>query len=350
MKEYMEILLRRYPWLKERKLWRSFLGIICVLGGVFYLLSLDFVTIVSPKKTFIRQFIYASGHVEPLKTIKISARTSGRLKRIEVEAGDFVKPDQVLAYIENYLTQQDYKQIEAKRAYLAKKVESQKKLRAKAVVSELDYLHNYYDLENANADLERHKANLNEQIVRIKSKGIILEKYKEPGESILCDEPIFLFGPDGRQRIVAHVDSEDILYVQEGQLALVISEAADSKIIETRVQKILPLGDKKTRTFKIYLGMPENVILPYGLPVKINILVRETREALIIPSQAVFNSKIQIYDTRGSVYERHVRTGTKNFAFVEIQEGVNELDRVVTPFDPKLDYQRSYWHKKVEIP
>lgn len=319
-------------------------GVSCVLLGLglIGIKRLDIVHLITPQKKFIRHFVYAHGWVESVNTTKIVSKRSGKLTQLSADAGDLVNNGQVLAVIENYMTQKDFEQIEAKRNYLLKKVESKEKLRVTSTVSELDYLEIYSQLLQVNADFERSQEHLKAQTVQADASGLILEKYKELGESVVENEPLFLFAPDGKRRVVAQIDSEDILRVEPGQTAFLISEASHMRVIETTVEKVLPLGDQKSRTFKVYITIPDDVVLPYGLSVKVNILVRENRDALVLPATAVFNQKVQIYKSPTHIYERQIDSMVSSHDVIEVCSGLSAQEKVVVPFRSDLESNKVY--------
>jgi HlyD family secretion protein len=111
--------------------------------------------------------VSANGTVQPESSVNVSPKTSGVLKRLLVKEGDFVKPGQIVAYMDNSNLQgqllQSKGNLEAAQANLSKSIagnRSQDIAGANAQVAEATAILNKVAAGNRSQDIAQAQANL----------------------------------------------------------------------------------------------------------------------------------------------------------------------------------------------
>lgn len=106
--------------------------------------------------------------------------------------------------------------------------------------------------------------------------------------------------------------------------------------VTAKVGEITPKGDPTTKTFRVYLPLPDASPLKVGMSVEANIVTREKADALVVPADAVQSGAVFLYED-GRLRRREVKTGVRGARGVEILAGVEPQDRVVALARP--DYR-----------
>jgi multidrug efflux system membrane fusion protein len=136
-------------------------------------------------------------------------------------------------------------------------------------------------------------------------------------------------------RISSEVDEEDIPEVKVGQNVLIRADAFPGRVFKGLVKSITPKGDSVARSYRVRIELGEETPLMIGMTAETNIILRETKNALLLPTSAVREGKVQRVNGR-NVEEIPVTIGANGAEKVEILEGLTKDDTVVSVFDPGL--------------
>jgi len=132
------------------------------------------------------------GLVLPFKEVHISSpNIQDNVKDIQVDEGDQVKHGQVLAHLLN-----DREQLEVKRCEnLIKRTEFEyegmKKLADEKIASKDSEVEKETDLQAAKLQYQLAQTALEEKTIKSPLSGIVVKRYKEPGESVDRTEKLF---------------------------------------------------------------------------------------------------------------------------------------------------------------
>jgi multidrug efflux pump subunit AcrA (membrane-fusion protein) len=135
--------------------------------------------------------------------------------------------------------------------------------------------------------------------------------------------------------VEAEVNEEDIPRVEVGQNAYLRSDAFPERALEAVVDSITPKGDPVTKTYRVRLRLPEDTPLRIGMSTDVNIVVRVSRNALVIPAAAVSGTRVAVVEG-GTAKLREIETGIRGTNGVEILSGLEETARIISPLPPDL--------------
>ncbi len=167
------------------------------------------------------------------------------------------------------------------------------------------------------------------------SSGIIAE-----GE-VVSEGQTILSMPDTAIMIAEiGVHETEVDKVRRAQPATIVMDAFPDKVLEGEVLEVAPLPDQQrgfmNPDLKVYKALVRidgtHDFLKSRMSCKVQILVNQLEDAIIVPIQVVSNRagrKVCYVMTSQSYQERVVRTGLFNDTFVEIIEGLEEGEEVM---------------------
>ncbi|MCB2082422.1 MAG: efflux RND transporter periplasmic adaptor subunit, partial [Rickettsiales bacterium] len=269
----------------------SLLAVIAIIGGMIWYRS-DRVAVVQPVHGPAVQAVYATGTVEAAVMMPIAPRVTARLKKLHVDEGSQVTKDQLLAELEDQDLQQVLKELQVRESFAREDYERKKSLYAQHVISETTYDKARTDWQAAQAAVARAEAESDFTKLIAPADGRIIRRDGEEGQLIPANQAIFWLTCCSELRISAEVDEEDIALVKAGQEVLIRADAFPEQTFKGTVQSITPKGDAVARSYRVRIGFAEDTPLMIGMTAETNIIIRETKDALLIPSVAVSRNTV----------------------------------------------------------
>lgn len=313
--------------------------ILCVLlagAGTYYYLTLPVsVSVTPPVRGPAVEAVYATGNVEPLRWAKVGPKGTARIEQILVREGEQVKDGQVLARLNDVEARARVAQLIAQERLLHSEVQRLTPLLAKGYVGKQAYDRVVSDRRQAQANLAGAQQVVNDLSLRAPMNGIVLRQDGEPGETVTSTQVLFWVGETSPLRITAEVDEEDIPRVKTGQRVVIKADAFPGATPEGTVGDITPMGDPINKSYRVRISLPADTRLKIGMTTEVNIIVRETPQALLVPYAAVANGKAwRVRD--GKAEPVTVTTGAFDAQRIEILTGLSEQDVVIVTPPPEM--------------
>jgi HlyD family secretion protein len=337
----------------------------------------------TPKRGNITESVYATGIIKAEKQYTVFSPVSGILQKINVTAGQDVTADQNLFEIENEkerLSVQNsllsYRMSIQSSEYIQDKIkEMELQVQAAAERSKSDcsiYERNkraqkYGGVTDAELDRtssscessklqleasqkqlsqlkqqlknERERNNINLQIERktqqdynIQSavSGTVYDVLVHEGTLITPQTALAILGEKDEFLIELQADENDMASIVIGQRVLVSMDSYKNQVFEAKTDKIYPIMDDHSRTFKIeahFLNPPKR-LFP-NLSVEANIIIRTKKNTIIIPKEYLFrNDYVLVLKDQ----KRKIKKGISDYQNVEIIAGL-EGDEIL--YKPK---------------
>ena len=253
----------------------------------------------------------ASGAIEPVLTVDVKSKASGEIITMNVQTGDDVKEDQLLATIDpriprNNLAQADanlqvaHAQLGNANAQLAR---SDTLFKAQAI-TQTEYDQAKLDHANANAaviraksDLENARDRMNDTKLRAPLAGTIITKNVELGTVISSPTTdvgggtvLFKMANLDTVQIRSLVDETDIAKVQPGLRTTITVDAYPNRPFEGSVLKVEPQAtvQQNVTMFNVLIRIPNpNHLLKPGMNTEVEIHVGQAQNVLAIPNAAL---------------------------------------------------------------
>ena len=180
---------------------------------------------------------------------------------------------------------------------------------------------------NAKSQFKIQEQNLNySKIKNENNKGVILKIFKNPGDLVRKGEPICRVG-SGKTIIRLFVSAEDIKSIFLNQLILISSITDKATILKGEIAKIHPMFDENAQSYivdAILTSTPNSLML--GSKVQVNILIKDVKDALVIPSNYLLEGdSVSLANNHQKVA---VKTGIKTEDFIQILSGINENNTI----------------------
>lgn len=295
------------------------------------------VTVVAVERGDAAEVVYATGVVEPVHWAKITALQRKRVVELCRCEGEPVKKGDVLARLDDAEEQAVLTEINARLERLRADAERLAKLVASNVSSRIAYEEALTQVREYEARLAAQEDRIEDLALKSPMDGIVLRRDGEVGEiaATASNEALLWVGQARPLRIVAEVNEDDIIKVRPRQRVLLRHEGHVGTPLEAVVERLTPKGDPETKTFRVFLRLPNDTPLMIGMSIEANIVVRETKDTLLVPAEALVDGRIQIAgDDRITV--KAVEVGIRGSNMVELNDGVAEGDRILSPFRADL--------------
>lgn len=180
-------------------------------------------------------------------------------------------------------------------------------------------------------------------VFRAPADGVVIEKMAVVGQMIKAGERIYRMADLSSVWALAQIYEHDLPFVQQGQDASVRVTYGPERVIEGKVELLLPQVEEQTRavTARIVLPNPEGWLRP-GMFVDVRFTAQLADSAVLVPDVAVLRSgernTVFVAKEGGSFEPREVKLGARTADNrYEVLAGLAEGDRVVTSGQFMLD-------------
>ncbi len=265
--------------------------------------------------------IYATGTVEAEKWARIAPVVPGRIAEILAFEGDSVKEGQPLARLDDREARAKVSELEAKAAYWREEMNRSRTLAERGIRSKEAEEKSKSEYNQVIAAINAARQRRTDLVVTSPMDGMVLRRDGEVGELAEIKDVLFWVGAPRPLRITAEVDEEDIARVRVGQRVLIKADAFMDRVLETKVDRITPKGDPVNKTFRVRMVLPDDTPLLVGMTTEINIITRETADALLVPASALLDGKVLTVED-GTVAAVPVRIGIRGRTMVEVSDGL----------------------------
>lgn len=378
---------RKYKWL----FWVA--GIVGLLALIYYF-SAGFFEPEQPKimtfiarKGNIEETVLATGTLKPIRLVAVGAQASGRITALNVEVGQQVKQNDLIAQIDATTQQNDLRKAQAsltsnqaqreeKIANLAlakQTLERQKLMIASHAVSKADYDTAITAVKTAEAQIavsdaqiieaqisvETAKANLGYTQISAPIDGTILAIVAQQGQTVNAAQSaptIAIIGQLDHMSVEADISEADIINVHTGQDVYFTIPGQNKTQYTAKLERVDPApqsitsdssfsstgsssSNSSTASAVYYKGIfqvpnPDGILRTY-MTAEIHIILGSATDVIIVPSAAVVGpdadgkSFVRIMDDNGKITDRTVETGLNDKVMIEIVSGLHEGEKVV---------------------
>ena len=330
----------------------------------------------------VTESVYASGVIKSENQYTVFSTTNGILKKINISVGQSISRGQSLFEIESekaqlntenalltyQLSQNSNHYIQDKIAEMEMKVQSANdklaldksifdrysRIKVYKVISEVDfekvelaYKNSKLNYESAKKQLSQLKAQLqNEQRrnninLKINQKsqsdfniksafsGQLFDVLVKEGTLISSQTPLAIIGQKDAFLLELEVDENDMVRVNLNQPILVTMDSYKNQVFEAKVDKIYPIMDERSRTFKIeahFVNTPKK--LYPNLTAEANIIIQTKKNAITIPKEYLLKDDFVLIN---KTEKQKVKVGLSDYQKVEILEGLKPDEMIYKP-------------------
>lgn len=313
------------------------------------------VTVVVPGKTQVGRMVTASGPLAAKRDQPVGiAGPGGRVVRVLVDAGSWVRAGQVLAVVDRSVQAQQAAQlaaqVEAARAQAAlaqSNYERALALQGRGFVSkaEIDAKKAtrdaaYAQVRVAQAQLGATRAQIGQLNVTAPSSGLVLQRNVELGQIVSPGSgALFRIAEGGAMEMKAQLAQQDLALVHVGMPAQV-TPVGSSRSYTGTVWQVSPVIDPQSRLGEVRISVPYDSTMRPGGFAEARITAGAT-SAPLLPQSAVLSDEngnyVYIINAKNQVERRNVTIGGVDDRGVTIATGLSGNERVVLSAGPFLN-------------
>ena len=265
---------------------------------------------------------------------QVVAKTSGVALEVLVDEGDVVRAGQVLVRIDPDRARLNLAQIDAQVRKLEANYRRASELVKQQMVSVGDHDQLRYDLENARAAWRLAQLELSYTNVTAPISGVVASRSIKAGNFVQINTPIIRIVDNSRLEATLNVPERDLTTLRAGLPVRMQVDALPGRTFEGVVDRIAPVVDAGSGTFRVVCAFdPDDGALQPGMFARIGIDYDSRAAALAIPRAALIEDEGEpaVFVVRdGKAVRAPVTTGYVDGAFIEVREGLEPGERVVT--------------------
>lgn len=259
----------------------------------------------------------------------IAPQTAGRISRILVDIGDFVKKGQVVA-------EMDQTQLAQVELQMKNNEVEYNRLKGLYEVgglskSDLDAIEMAYNVSKTQYENLKENATLVSPI-----NGVITARNYDAGDMYAMSAPIYTVEQIAPVKLLIGISETDYSKVKKGDSVQITADAIPDKTFYGKIRKIYPTVDPATRTFTVEVVVDNNYnTLRPGMfaRAKVNFGVNNS---VVIPDIAVVKQQgsgerfVYVLNEDGTVSYQKIVLGRRMGAEYEVLEGIADGAKVVT--------------------
>lgn len=264
----------------------------------------------------------------------VVSKVRGMVTEINVEEGNFVNADEVLAQLEDEQLELEAKRAKATMDRLKNELIRKEELFNKNLISAQEFENAKYEYQAQKSEYELAQLKIKNSKIRAPIKGVISDRLIKVGNMINTDQEVFEITDFDPILAVLKVPEHEMSKIEKGQQALLQVDAIKNETFEGKVLRVSPTVNPETGTFEVTVSIrDESKQLRPGMFGRVRIVYDTHNDALMIPKNAVIqeDGMNSVYVIKNSMaYRRNVKTGYSNGNNIEVLEGLAPSDTVVT--------------------
>lgn len=282
----------------------------------------------------ISAFYANTATLEAEQEATVVSKVRGIIRELHVEEGDRVQAGQVIARIED----EQYR-IEANRAKatldrLHNEFQRNKELFERNLIAAETFQNSQFEYESQKSTHELALLNLENTEVRSPISGVISERFAKAGNMIGTDQQLYRVTDFTPLMAVLHVPEHEMSKIRKNQRAELRADALPKQLFVGYVERISPVVDTQTGTFKVTVYVDEtNGLLRPGMFSRVRIVYDTRQNTRMIPRSAVISEDLfqSVYVIRDSLaFKKNIQTGYNNGQNIEVIDGLEDGEIVVT--------------------
>ena len=194
----------------------------------------------------------------------------------------------------------------------------------------IENISNEQELLVLNTKIDNLKSQINKMTISSPIDGELIQSLVSPGDFITTGQ---LIGTViSKKRVVeASLNEEDFHNLEEGMDAAITLFSTGKNIVEAKLSRISDSVDSSSGRRIAYLKISSPTApLPTGASGRVEIIRDKKIDTLLISRNALVGNSVITVNKDNKAIIKEVKTGAQNLNFVEIIEGLEEGDVVVT--------------------
>ncbi len=266
--------------------------------------------------------------VQAFAVNNVVPQTGSRIKKINVEVGDFVAKGQVLAEMD----QTSLDQTKLKLDNDALELSRLKELYEAGALSKSDYeaMQLSYNVSNS-----QYQNLVENTILRSPLTGVVTARNYDVGDMYAMSQPIFVVQQISPVKLLVAMSETDYSKVKKGDSVDITADAIPGRTFAGKVNRIYPVIDPASHTFTAEVVVPntDRVLRP-GMFARAKVTFA-VNHSIVVPDIAILKQQgsgqksVFVLNGDNTVSSRIVTLGRHTGSEYEILEGLAEGEKVV---------------------
>ena len=277
-------------------------------------------------------FYSTTATLEAESEARVIPRLGGRITELFVEEGDRVTAGQPLARIDAERYELTLAQAEATLRRLEQDFRRSQEMQARNLISAEAFERAKFEFAAQQAQFDLAKLELEHTTITSPIEGVVSQRMVKVGNTVNTAEPAFVVTAMDTLLATLHVPERELSRLAAGQPALLTVDALAGQQFTGRIERISPVVDPTTGTFRATVEVASHDALKPGMFGRVSIVYDTRENTLLVPVEAVLaederTTLFVVVD--GEAQRREVATGYRNNGSIEIVEGVAVGEQVV---------------------
>lgn len=277
--------------------------------------------------------IAVSGSLLPFEEVQLKNEVAGRVVKLNLPEGKFVKAGTLLVKIFDDDLQANLRKLQSQLAIQEKILQRQSELLKVNGISQNDYDQASLTVSSINAEIEVLKAQIRKTEVLAPFDGVIGLRNVSPGAVVSASSMLATIRQDNKLKLDFSVPEKYSSMIVAG-LNIKFTVQGDTTIYNASVIASEQGIEAATRNLRVR-AVVENrskTLIP-GAYTNVELTLGENTNALVIPTNAIIpleRSKSVIVSKDGKAHFVEVQTGIRSSGTIEITSGIEAGDTVIT--------------------
>lgn len=277
--------------------------------------------------------IFTTGSILANEEVELRSEVSGKITEIYLQEGNTVTKDQLLIKINDSELQAQLQRARYRLDLATERESRQRKLLEKGGISQEDYDATLNEVNVLKSEVQLIQAQIEKTEIRAPFNGRVGLKYVSDGSYISPTTRIASLQNINPVKIDFSVPERYVNRVTVGDQISFTVQGTDTDF-EGEIYAIEPKIDSQTRTLQLRaLSENDEGLLVPGAFANLELILETIDDALMIPTIALIpelqGQKVFLY-RNGSVVEQPVQTGIRTAERVQITDGIQRGDTVLT--------------------
>lgn len=290
------------------------------------------VQVVKPTNGDISSFLLFSSNIDSEKVVDVYPMTSGIIEKINVDEGQHIKKNEVLAILDDREATINEKKADLNYRKLKAEFERQKEIYEKQMISKDDFERLKFNVENAKLDWDHHKLLLSYTRITSPISGVITKRHIKAGNRINMSQLAFSVVEDKEKIAVVNIPEQEKDTITLKQRAVIFSGEKEAL---GYIKRMSPAIDPGSGTFKVTVEVKDNAgVFAVGQFVNVKIIKDVHRGAMLLTKDALIyeGGKVFVFtiDKKNEAMQKELHLGFEEGNRVEVLKGITKDERVVT--------------------
>jgi len=305
--------------------------------------------LVTVKPVAYREFtdtIESIGTTKANESVVITSKVTDTVSKVHFEDGDFVEAGSILVEMTNQeesaLLAEAQANLDEARRQLRRQLDlGERGLTAKSSIDEA-----VARTEAAEARFDAITARMNDRLIRAPFSGLLGFREISPGSLLSSNTPITTLDDISVIKLDFSVPEVYLGRIRTGYRIEARSDAWEGRVFEGVITSVGSRIDPVTRavTVRARIENKDRLLRP-GMLMTVQVLT-DTRQAMVIPESAFIQTGDETYvyiaGEDGLVHRQAIQVGARRFGYVEVTEGLQPGDTIITEGAFKLRDKAPY--------